>query len=162
MEDFGFLAELEDTWNEKSRLLETKLDKAAMLMKNGHDLEALELLKATLPEAKEHITEPRFHVRTMREIVVLLIHLRRAHEALDACTELVAFTKTKIRLDSVTNLMAMYQYALICVHLGRTDESKEVFEDVLTKSTRILGRDDKFTQAVRETMEELEPLFATG
>ena len=67
-------------------------------------------------------------------------------------TELVAFAKAKFGLEDPRTLEAVKSYATACAGLGRVEEAKANFEDVLTTQTRVLGRDHLETQGTRQTM----------
>ena len=67
-------------------------------------------------------------------------------------TELVAFAKAHYGLEDPKTLQAMRKYAVTCAKLGRMEEAKATFEDVLTTQTRILGREHRDTQGTRRLM----------
>ena len=75
-------------------VLDTKLQRADMAIKTGQFLEALELLKAILPEAKDEANVNRdVCYKTMVLIVNASGNLGRYQEALDTAAELLAFCK---------------------------------------------------------------------
>ena len=41
---------------------------------------------------------------------------------------------------------------MACARLGRIDETKAIFEEVLAKMTRLVGRDYPYTQSTRKRM----------
>ena len=67
-------------------------------------------------------------------------------------TEAVAFAKAKFGLEDPRTLTVRKNYASACVKLGRVEEAKAIFEDVLTTQTRVLGRDHPYTQSTLESM----------
>ena len=138
--------------NNTGELLELKLVRAVMQMKNGQNLKALGLLQAMLPEAKVYTAYPSVYGQAMRQTAIVLIHLDRNQEAHETATELVAFAKAKFGLEDNETLMAVTTYASACARLGRVEEAKTSFEDALSTHTRVFGRDHPFTQATRDLM----------
>ena len=67
-------------------------------------------------------------------------------------TELIVFAKAKFGLDDTRTLYAMGKYAVACAGLGRLEEAKANFEDVLTTQTRVFGRYHPDTQVTRHNM----------
>ena len=139
-------------WNQKEALLQMKLLRASLLSKNDHNLEALGLLQAILPEVKMDVANPLQYGLTMMETVTLLLHLNRNQEAHEMATEAVAFTKAKLGLEHRLTLKASEGYAFACAKLGRVEEAEAFFEEVLTTQTRVLGRDHPDTQYTRRNM----------
>ena len=129
-----------------------KLLRASILSRNDQHLEALGLLQAMLPEAKAYTMNPSLYRRTLHEIVDVLLDLERYQEAHGAATELVTFTKAKFGLEHPVTLQAMGPYARACARLGRVEEAKANFEDVLTTQTRVLGREHPDTQVTLQNM----------
>ena len=132
--------------NDKQALLDLKLFRTELLRKNDQKLEALGLLQAMLPEAKVDTTNPHIYGGAMLQITDVLLDLVRYQEAHEVATELVAFTKAKYGLESSRTLLAVHIYAITCAKLGRLEEAKAHFEDVLTTQTRVLGNDHPHTQ----------------
>ena len=126
-----------------------------MLKKNGQLLEALGLLQAILPEAKLCTANPYLCGRTMFETADVLLDLDRNHEAHEVAAEAVAFHKAKFGLEDPKTLAAVRKYAIACAELGRVEEAKTNFEDVLATQTRVLGREHPSTQITREYMQAL-------
>ena len=134
-------------------LMDLKLLRAVILEKKGESLVALGLLQAMLPEAKEFSTaHPGLYVRALTHMSDVLLELDRHQEAHEAVTELVAFAKAKFGLENPRTLNAMESYAVTCAKLGRDEEAKATFEDVLTTETRVFGRDHPYTQETRQSM----------
>ena len=138
--------------NNKEPLLTLKLLRTAMLIANDQDLEALGLLQAILPEAKQFTTNPTLYPRTMHQIAEVLLHLDRNQEAHKAAAELVAFANAKFGQEDPTTLIARSLYGEACAKLGRVKEAKANFEDALNTQTRILGREHPQTQTTRQQM----------
>ena len=138
--------------NDKRALLNLKLSRASIQRVNGQELEALELFMAIVSEAKAYTTSPHLYERTMHQIAIVLLDLHRYQEAHDAAAELVAFAKAKFGLEDPLTLNARSMYAEACAFLGRVEEAKATFEDVLAKETRILGHDHPRTQGTRDVM----------
>ena len=118
----------------------------AKLKKNDQKLEALGLLQAMLPEAKMYTADPDLYGLTMQQIADMLLHLDRNQEAHEAAAEAVAFCKAKFGLENPKTLIAMHTYAVAYASLGRLEEAKANFEDVLATETRVLGREHPYTQ----------------
>ena len=138
--------------NDTERLLDLKHCRAALLTKNGQRLEALELLRSILPEAKQFTTtNPGPYARTMMSIVpVFFDHDNQA--AYDMATELLAFTKANYSLENITTIIAMDYYGIASAKLGRIEESKAMFKTVLAIKTRVYGRDHSNTEMTRNFM----------
>ena len=135
------------------RLLDLTLHRASHMTRNDQGLEALGLLEAMLPKAKECAdTHPSLYGRTMVEIATVLLGLGRNLEAHEMAAEAVAFTKAKFSLEDPRTLHGMTLYASNCAKLGRMDESKAIFEDILTLHTRVFGREHQQTQSTRDHM----------
>ena len=130
----------------KEPLLEIKLLKANMLIKSGQKLEILEHLPAMVPEAKAYTARPDVYYQTILLITRCYCDLDRKQEAHETATELVAFSKANYSPDNAYTLTAMRWYANACVKLGRVDEAKAIFEDIITTHIRVLGRDHPLTQ----------------
>ena len=133
-------------------LLDLQHCRADILSNNGQKIEALGLLQATLPAAKEDTMNPHGYCRAMGNIAQLLLELNRNEEAHEMATEFLAFTKAKFGLEHPTTLTSMRTYAAACATVGRAKEAKETFEHLLTTETRIVGRDHPDTQCTREWM----------
>ena len=127
-------------------LLELKLLRAEMRIQNGQNLEGLGLLQAMLPEAKVYTANPEVYCRTMLQTANVLLQLGRNQEAHEMATEFVAFAKAKFGPEDSRTLAAVTTYAVACAKLGRVEEAKATFEDVLTTQTRVLGREHPMTQ----------------
>ena len=138
--------------NDKGTLLDLNLVRAGMLIENGQNLEALGLLQAMLPEAKVRTSNPAIYCLTLLQTVEVLLDLERYQEAHEAATELVAFAKAKFGLEDPVTLKAMGTYARTCARVGRVEEAKANFEDVLTTQTRVLGREHPDTQVTLQNM----------
>ena len=66
---------------------------------------------------------------------------------------LVAFTKANHGMEDRRTLIARRKFAVACAKLGRVEEAKANFEDILTIETRVLGRDHRSTQETRQDMQ---------
>ena len=88
----------------------------------------------------------------MLNMTNVLCCLGRYQEAHEAAVELVAFTKATFGLEDVRTLAVRNTYAGTCTKIGRVEEAKATFEDVLTIETRILGRDHPETQDTRRKL----------
>ena len=131
--------------------IEMKLQRAEHVSKrNGQDLEALELLQAILPKARAYTEAPALYFRTLHQLAEVLIHLGRNHEAHEVAGEAVTFTTAKFGREDLFTVSARKAYATACARLGHVDESKSTFEDIISTSTRILGRDHPATKQIRE------------
>ena len=134
-------------------LLDLKLAKTRMMMKNGQKIEALGLLQAMLPEAKMNTSMcPTLLGITMLQTVDALCGLDRYQEAYDMATELVAYAKAKFGQEHPLTQQAVSTYAMACAKLGRVEEAKATFEDALRNLTRVLGREHPLTQCIWEKM----------
>ena len=138
--------------NNRERLLGINLLRAKLLKKNGQNLEVLGLLQAMLPEAKVYTTNPILYGRTMKQLTDTLLGLHQYHEAYEMATEWVAFAKGKFGLDHSLTLVAMGTYATACAGLGRYEEAKATFEDVISTQTRVLGSEHPDTHETRKRM----------
>ena len=144
------------TWvgNDKHLLLDLKLSRADLLIESGQKLDGLELLQTILPETKQITTNPGIYGYTMQQITDVLLDLNRNQEAHEMASELVAFAKAKFGLERSVTLIAMTTYAGACAKLGRVEEAKEIFEEVLSIETRVLGRDHPQTQFTLRRMRD--------
>ena len=133
-------------------LLDVKLHRVDLLQETGQELEALGLLQAMLPEAKQY---PSVCCRTMYITADVLLCLHRYQEVHDIATELVAFAKEKFGPEDNRTLGAVKLYAVACAKLGRVDEAKANFNDVLTTQTRVLGREHPYTHSIRQCMKNV-------
>ena len=115
-------------------------------------LEALGRLQTMLHEAKVDTVNPHIYFTALKDIVDVLLDLDRNQEAHEAAAEAVAFTKAKFGFEHQLTLRAMTKYACACARLGRVEEAKTSFKDVVTIQTRILGRDHPDTQVTRQNM----------
>ena len=138
--------------DDRSILLNIKLRRATMLTKNGQKLEALELLQATLPEAKADTERPHHYASATADIAELLVDLDRGDESYDMATEAVEFTKVTYGPEHSRTLAAIGMYARVCAEIGRVDESKAIYDKLLATETRVFGRDHIFTQETRNFM----------
>ena len=140
--------------NDKTRLGQINLLRANALMKNNRNLEALGLLQANLPELKAcaAISTSHLYGQTMLESAHALLHLGRYQEAHETTSEIVPYAKVKFGLENPVTLKAMRAYAAACAELGRVEEAKATFADVLATQTRVLGRDHFNTQSTRRCM----------
>ena len=131
-----------------------------MLKRNGQMLEALGLLQAMVPEAKVSTGNPALYGYVMLQIADVFLNLDRYQEAHEAAAELVAYNKARYGFEDTRTLSAMSVYARACGKLGRIEEAKANFEDVLTTQTRLLGREHphtKYTIQVMRTYGVTEP-----
>ena len=134
------------------QLLDLKLLRVAMLKKNGQKLEALGILQAMLPEARAYTAAPYLFGGTLYEIVEVFLDLDRNQEAHEAAAELVAFNKEHFSMESTQTLNTLQTYAVACAKIGRLEEAKVHFEDVLTTQTRVMGREHPHTQNTWQAM----------
>ena len=121
-----------------------------MHSKNGKKLEALELLQAMLPEAKQFF--PPIYSPAVMLLVDVLFDLGRYHEAHEMVADLVPYSKAKFGLEDPKTLVAMHAYATACATLGRVDEAKATFEDILTIETRVFGPEHRYTQNTQKSL----------
>ena len=147
----------------KLLLLDMKRRRAYILEKSGRKLEALELLQATLSEAKEvnmtatTDTPTRFQYgRTFHQTVSLLLDLDRTQEAYEVAAEAVAFFRVAPGQEDGNTIALGELYATACGRLGRVEKSTAMFENLLIAATRIHGRDHPRTQSVRRSMQAVQ------
>ena len=127
--------------NGKLAVLNAKLANADMLLRNDQRLQALDLLEATLPEAKEYTGTFAPYCQLLNDLAEVLRLLKRYDEALDKATELLTFLKAKFGPENPDTLSARLLYAMVLADLGRLEERTFIFEVVLRIQTRIFGRD---------------------
>ena len=128
-------------------ILNTKRLRAMMLVKNGQSLDGLDLLKATLAQVKEHTADdPILVFKTMYDVCVVSHKLGRIQECLDTAMENVALAKAEFGPEDGYTLIARNMYAQACTQLGRVEEAKVIFDDVLATQTRVFGREHQQTQ----------------
>ena len=133
--------------NDQGIHLDMKLRRSTMLMENGQKAEALELLQATLPEAKTYTdVHPTYYYDALVNTSRVLYDLDRKQESHDMDAELLAFAEEKWGPEGSGTLKARIAYARSCHLLGRDDESNAIFDDVIALSTRVLGRDHPTTK----------------
>ena len=131
--------------------LERTLQRARILSRNGENLEAVNLCRSILPEAKTTGGELYMHI--LVELATTLGELGRPHEAYETATDLVTFANANYNRGSPLHSAIMQVYAAACGSVGRIDESKNIFHDTLTTQTRILGRDNPVNQGTRLVMQ---------
>ena len=150
--------------NTRSFILDMKLDRAQILEKTGKQLEALDLLKATLPEVKEYSGKDGddLYVRTMSNLAYLLEQLGRYQECYDTAGELIKFTTKNFGPGNLYTLRARTVYAVACAELGHLEESKSHFDDVLTTFSQTFGRDFPLTRGIRLRMRHYGLLSESG
>ena len=136
----------------RGMLLDLKLRRAEVLRAVDRKPEALGLLQAILPEVKVNTANPNLYGQTMLQIFHTLLGLDRYQEAHEAAAELVAHCKVKFGMEDPKTMAAMTEYASICAMLGRVEEAKAIYEDLLTTQTRVLGRDHPSTQSIWQVM----------
>ena len=135
-------------------LLDMKLTKIQMLADEKKVDEALDLVEATLPQAKAYtIVNPVFYFRAMIQKADALARLTRLQESYAVAAETVTFAKSTFGPDHHDTLLAMKNYALMCACTGRLEEADAVFGDVLSTSSRVCGRDHPRTLECRQMME---------
>ena len=144
--------------NNMRAFLDLKLYSATLLSMSGRNLEALGLMQAMVPPAKAYADTPELYTRVMMSIVSVLLKLGRNQEAYEMATELVAFTKANYSTEDRNHINATENYAAACAAVGRIEESKSIFEDILATQTRIYGRDHRETQTTRERIDDLQLL----
>ena len=144
----AFAGNLED-------LPDVTMQRIEMLKRNGQNIDVLELLQATLPEAKESTGHSTLYGYVMQEMARVFLRLGRYQEAHEAATELVAYNKAKYGAEDPQTLIAMAVYAIACAGVGRMDESKASFDDAVTTQIRVLGRDHPDTQETRRLMDRV-------
>ena len=135
--------------------LDLTISKARMLQRNGPQkaLEALKILQVIVPQAKQQTLDPVMYCDALDCMAEVQGLLGRSQEANKTSIELVAFTKAQFGTEDSWTRTAMKRYAMTCADLGRRDESKATFEDVLRIETQILGRDHRDTQATKLRMQ---------
>ena len=142
------------TGNNRLLLLHIKLSRADIMRRNDQQLEALELLQAMLPETKAYAaTDPDLHFRAMLNLIALLGGFERDEECLDTAAEAVAFAEANYGMETGNTLESKEVYAQICRKVGRVEESKVYFADVLTANIRIFGRDHPRTLKTKHSMQ---------
>ena len=159
LEQNGEQAASNDLYNEaskftrsKSARLDVQLHRANLMATNGKKLEAVELLQAMLPEANAGAVDPCLYVRIRLTLGFSLVSLRRFQEYLDIATELITFTKANCGPESMYTLKAKQHYAAACAWVGRLEESKLLFEDLLATEIRVLGHEHPDTVEVVQWM----------
>ena len=105
-----------------------------------------------LPEAKVYTTNPELYFQVSMLLATVFRDLDRYQEAHEAATDAVVFAKAKYGPEDPAALTAVKQYAFTCAKLGRVEEAKTNFEDVLTIQTRVLGREHDDTQNTMDCM----------
>ena len=149
--------------NNKLALLDVKVARAETLLKRGKALEALELLQATLPEAKafviarRNVCAPDVYARALNFTATSFLQLERFQEAYEVSIELVAFSQAHHGPDNIESLMSRDMLARALCTLGREDEAKATYEALLADQTRVLGRDHDLTQRTIEQMRVFWP-----
>ena len=139
--------------NDTVAFLDLKGCRVNLLRMNGQRLEALGLLQAMLPEAKEcSDADPQIYGQTLHQVAHLLLGLGRNQEAHEAATELVAFNKAKFGPESSLALSAVEMYATACAKLGRMEEAKANFNVAFVTQARVLGREHEATQKTWQQM----------
>ena len=138
--------------NNTGMLMELKLLRAQMLRMHGQKIEALGRLQAMLPEAKVYT---HTYSRTLQHLADVLLDLDRYQEAHKAAADAVTFAKAKFGLEDPRTLEAVTTYAVACAKLGRVEEAKATFDDLLITQTRVLGRDHPLTQYTVTDMRNL-------
>ena len=141
--------------NNKELLHDMKTHEAALLRKSGNTLEALELLQAILPEAKE-MAHPGNYWDIMEHQAHLLLDLDRYQEAHEIAAGLMEFRKATLGPEHCRTVSARDMHAYLCGKLGRVDESKTLFNDLLTTEIRVYGRDNPLTKHTIRQMEKLK------
>ena len=149
------------TGYDRKTLLEMQYDRAEALSYGGRELEALELLKAMLPEA-EACAAWGLYVGGTTLLVDVLLRLDRNQEAYDLAVVLVAATKEMFhdREEGTETLVPRKLYAIACVRLGRVQECKALVDDLLSDYTRIYGPDHMFTQGNRQLLGPIQSILA--
>ena len=79
-------------------------------------------------------------------------------DAYETAAELVAFTKANYGLEDPKTQGPRCSYAVACAKLGRVEEAKANFEDLLRTQSRIYGRDHPLTQDTLGHMQRLNLL----
>ena len=140
------------TGNNKAVLLELKLVRSRLLMKNGQMLEALGLMQATLPEAKVYTARPHHLFNLMHQITEVLLNLGRYQEAYEAGAETVAIANANYSMEDPVTLTSMTMYATACALIARVEEAQAIFEDALTTQIRVFGPEHPQTEQTRQCM----------
>ena len=138
--------------NNSGMLLDLKLCRADLLIKNGEKIEGLGLLQALLPEVRVYTARPHLYGKLMQDMTTVLLGLDRYQEAHEAAAELVAFAKANCGLEDAKTLIAVEMYAVACAKLGRVEEAKAKFEEALTTQIRVLGPEHHDTQVTLRSM----------
>ena len=136
------------------RVLDLQINRAYLLPSNGHKLEALKILRATLPAAKEYSADKYLYIEAHHQTADILNDLGQYQESLDMGAELISFAEAKCGRESEYTLNARELHALNCSHLGRVEETKAIFEDILDPNPGPWPR-----PSVDATY---RPVFATG
>ena len=132
--------------------LDGRLNKADIMTRNGQKVEALELLRSLLPEAKAATGMPMLYVKAGMNICAVLGELGQYQECFDQAAEGVEFTTASFGPLDHHTLNFRNLHATACGFLGRIDESKALFNDLLAIETRVLGRDQNLTQNTLQWM----------
>ena len=137
--------------------LDIRLLRATMQIKKGNNVGGLGMLQAMLPEAKAYVKDPYFHSQVMLHIAEVLFDLKRYRESRQFATDTVTFSTAKYGKENPFTLRSRAQYAAACALLGRVDEARTIFNDVLTIESRVLGRDHPRTEDTRRCMRAYLP-----
>ena len=126
--------------NNTGALLDLKLVRAGVLIKNGQNLEALGRLQAMLPEAKLFVlTKPGLYFQALRGIVQVCGELGRYQEAHEIAAEATTFGMARFGPEHQFTLEAKEVYAQSCIHLDGDEEAMRIWEEILTIQTRVFG-----------------------
>ena len=147
--------------NDERLRLDLMLNKIKLLIHNHQLLQVVELLNVVLPIAKEYTADLDMFFQAMAYRSDALRGLARYQEAHETATELLAWTKAKFGPTATMTLAAKKQYATLCSKLGRVEESKLMFDDLLAIQTRIFGDAHPYTQDTRQCMSDLGVLQST-
>ena len=133
--------------------LDLKVRRAEAMSSKGQKLEALEILTAVAPVAKEYAADP-IYGRVMAHIIGIMISLERYEEGRTTAADFIDVATVTYGPEDHRVLTARRLDAYAGMRLGRFGESKTILEDVLTIETRIFGHDHPQTQSTRGFLEE--------
>ena len=88
--------------------------------------------EASQSAAKLHTANPQLYAGGMHQLANVLLDLDRHQEAHEAASEAIAWAKAKFGMKDTITLRATTSYAIACAKLGRLEEAKATFEDVVT------------------------------
>ena len=154
--DYGEVDTTDHLYNELRKIgghgLVIRRHRADMMIKNGHKLEGLQLLRAMVPEAKED--SAMMYFQTLFSLADVLYELERNDEAFETATDAVAIAEETFGLESPNTLIVKVMYASICSDLGYIDKMGELVLDNLAIATQTFGPDHSLTQKLKSILDQ--------